>query len=263
MMRNSGPFLLLAVVALLVARAHPSAGQLPLGALAPASPLGPKTVVPATVACADLPAPAEPVPPLRVLAPHAGDGHEMTSPGDLVVLNGGTPQGLAPGQRYFARRFVPASERGAPGADLQGLVRTAGWLTVVAADEHSALARIDYACTPVAAGDYLEPYEEPALPTPLSAGPPEFGDLGRVVIGTDRRESFGAGDLLVIDRGQTRGVTPGMRVSFYRDRRNGTPLVELGTGIVVEVTADHAKVVVERAGTAVLAGDYVALSRRP
>jgi hypothetical protein len=68
------------------------------------------------------------------------------------------------GQRFYARRLLPP-RNGAPlsATDL-GAVQTAGWLTVVAADEHSALARVDYACDAIRAGDYLEPFIEVELP---------------------------------------------------------------------------------------------------
>ena len=141
-------------------------------------------------------------------------------------------------------------------------MRTTGWLTVIGADEHSALARIDYACDGVASNDYLDPYVEPVLPRDVAAdGRIDFSNLGRVLSGVDRRESFGAGDILSIDRGSAHGVTAGGRVAFYRDRRNGTPLVELGTGIVVEVSAGTSKVILDRSRSAVSSGDYAALKQ--
>jgi hypothetical protein len=90
----------------------------------------------------------------------------------------------------------------------------------------------------------------------------DFSSLAHVLSGVDRRESFGAGDLLSIDRGTSQGITVGGRIAFYRDRQNGAPLVELGTGIVVEVSGDTSKVVVERARFAVTTGDYAALRQR-
>lgn len=225
----------------------------------PVSNLGPRTVHPIYIACADLPIAAVPAASLRILAPHSGNGHEVASPGELVVLNGGTKEGLAIGQRFYARRVSPPLDRQPISATARGSLRTAGWLTVVAADETSALARIDYACTAVQAGDYLEPYTDTTLPTEVRAdGDADFANLGLVLTGPDRREAFGAGDVLTIDRGTAAGLRVGGRVGFYRDRRNGTPLYELGVGIVVEAGAEVAKVVVERAADAVKVGDYFA-----
>jgi hypothetical protein len=139
----------------------------------------------------------------------------------------------------------------------KALVHTSGWITVVAADAHSALARVDYACDAVSSGDYLDPYVEPVLPEVAAAGTEtDFANLGRVLAGTDRAELSGAGDFITIDRGAAQGLRAGARVAFYRDRGNGAPLVELGTGIVVETTAAASKVVLDRARFEVREGDY-------
>jgi hypothetical protein len=222
--------------------------------------LGPRTLTAAIVACADLPTTTVPTPSLQVLAAQAGDRHNVFSPNEVVVLNGGTPHGVRIGNRYFTRRLQPGLEGEPPSPASRGAIRTTGWLTVIAADDRFALARVDYACDNIDGGDYLEPYAEPALPASLPAdGAPNFTDMGRVLFGVDRRQSFGAGDLANIDRGSAHGVGLGTRVAFYRDRENGTPLVEMGTGIVVETATDTAKVVVTRARDAVIRGDYVVI----
>jgi hypothetical protein len=258
-MRTAGFFLLLLVAAPAAAQT-----QTPLIAIAP-SPgpvLGPRTVIPALVACTDLPVSEPPSSPLQVLAPYADDLHEFSYRNDVVVLSGGTPQGLQPGQRFFTRRFRTPRNGEATSEKDRGSVRTSGWLTVIAADEHSALARIDYACDSVWAGDYLEPYVEPVLPQHVAPdGRTDFSGLAHVLAGIDRRESFGAGDILSIDRGASQAVAVGTRVVFYRDRLNGTPLVELGAGIVIEVSAETSKVVLDRARFAVVIGDYVAFKQ--
>lgn len=244
-------------VAAVLFAAVPATGQT-LAAIAPTSgTFGPKTLLPALVACTDRPTSAMPSAPLRVVAPHAGDRHRDSSAGQLVVLNAGTVHGLRAGQQFFTRRVQPPANGEPMTLATPGSIRTSGWLTVVAADALLALARIDYACTAIESGDYLEPYVEPALPaTVAAAGRTNFADLGRVLFGVDRREAFGAGDLLSIDRGSTRGIVAGARVAFYRDRANGTPLVEIGTGIVMEVSAESSKVVLERANQDVRRGDY-------
>ncbi len=252
-------------LALWLAAAAPLAAQTPLITLVPppAPVFGPKRVIPAHLACTDLLVSAHQPPALRILAPFTGDTREFATRNDIVVFNGGTPQGLAAGQRFYARRLLPP-RTGAPVSPTDlGAVHTAGWLTVVAVDEHSALARVDYACDAIFAGDYLEPFIESALPADLAdtTVQPDFSSLASVLQGVDRHETFGAGDLLSIDRGAAFGITTGSRVAFYRDRGNGTPLVDLGTGIVLEVSAETSKVVVDRARFEVMMGDYVALRR--
>jgi hypothetical protein len=251
------------VCSVLLLAAPPAAAQ-SLMALAPPSPVyGPRTVVPAHLACTDVPVAAHERPPLHIVALHGADTRELTSRDAIVVLNGGTPQGLAPGQRFYARRLLSPRAGEAVTEKVIGAVHTAGWLTVVAADEHSALARVDYACDAVMTGDYLEPYTEPVLPTVAAAGAnTEFSNLGRVLQGTDRHEVFGAGDFVAIDRGSSQGLAPGTRIAFYRDRLNGTPLVEVGTGIVLEVSGATAKVVLDGARFDVRSDDYWAV-RQP
>ena len=245
--------------------AAPLAAQAPIITLAPppATIFGPKTVLPAHVACTDLLVSAHQPPPLRILAPFSGDPHELSSRDGIVVLNGGTPQGLAAGQRFFARRLFPPRNGAPVSATDLGAVHTAGWLTVVSADEHSALARVDYACDAVMTGDFLEPFVDATLPAVVAdtSVQPDFSNLGRVLQGVNRLEAFGAGDFLSIDRGTTDGITSGSRVGFYRDRGDGTPLIDIGTGIVMEVSAETSKVVVDRARFEVVMGDYVALRR--
>ena len=234
--------------------------------------LGPRTLTAAIVACADRPTPAVPTATLRVLAAQRGDSHSSFGPGEILVLNGGTPQGVTVGRRYFTRRLQLGLDGLAPSPTALGAIRTTGWVTVIAADQGFALARVDYACDNVQSDDYLEPYIEPVLPATTAAdGPPRFVDwnaeryqwegvdLGRVLFGPDRRQTFGAGDLANIDRGTAKGIGIGTRVGFYRDRRNGTPLVETGAGVVVETSAETAKVVVTRASEAVARGDYVVI----
>jgi hypothetical protein len=94
-------------------------------------------------------------------------------------------------------------------------------------------------------------------------GPANFADMGRVLFGSDRRQTFGAGDIANIDRGRTQGIGIGTRVAFYRDRQNGTPLVELGAGVVIDAVAESAKVVLIRANEAVFSGDYFAIRGTP
>jgi hypothetical protein len=254
------------VLTVVCSTALPVAAQTlaPLAQTAPVpATYGPKTVVPALIACTDTPVSAASASSLRIIAPHAGDLHKASVRGELVVINGGTPHGLAIGQRYFARRLQPPADGQPLSVTSPGSLRTSGWLTVVAADEQSALGRVDYACSTIEADDYLEPYAEPALPKVDAAdGRPDFSNLARVLFGSNRRELFGSGDFLSINRGATQGMTMGTRVAFYRDRRDGTPLVEMGTGIVLEVLPDTAKVVVERAQE-IKAGDYVAVRARP
>jgi hypothetical protein len=252
-------------IALMLSISTLTAAQTPAPDATAAPALGPLTLTPGIVSCTDLPTTATlPTGDHRVLGLHNGDRRLNAARGDLVVLNGGTPQGFAIGQRYFARRLMKPTNHSPVTAANPGVVVTSGWLTVVSADSQFALARVDQSCLAIEAGDYLEPYVEPALPVAVGdSGHTDFSDLGRVLLGAFRRSSFGAGDVLSVDRGSSQGIAIGTRVAFYRDRRNSTPLVELGEGIVVDVSAATAKVVVERAAQDIRTGDFYSVRGKP
>lgn len=238
--------------------AAPAAAQSLITLAPPPAPIyGPRTVIPAHLACTDVPVTSHQPSPLHIVAPHAPSNHEFAYRDTIVVLNGGTPEGLTPGQRFYARRLLGPRAGEVLAGKAVGAVHTSGWLTVVAADENSALARVDYACDAVMSGDYLEPYVDPSLPEVAAPGSrTDFSNLGRVLHGTDRAEIFGDGDFVSIDRGSAQGLTAGTRVAFYHDRGTGAPLVEVGTGIVLEVSAGTAKVVLDNARFVVRSDDY-------
>lgn len=228
-----------------------------LGELAPREPAPSTTVT--RVACTDQPTSLDSLPSLRVLAGQVGDDREAFATGDVLVLNGNTASRIEPGQRYLVRRLAPPRVTlGNEDAPVMA-AHTAGWISVTAADQHFALARVDYACDTVMVGDYLEALALPVPAEASAAGEPAYTTPARVLFGVDRKEAFGAGDVFAINRGTGQGVQAGTRVIVYRDRRSGTPLVELAEGHVVDVSTDSARVVLTRARDAVYAGDLVVL----
>jgi hypothetical protein len=214
----------------------------------------------AQLACTDQPLSAPVAAPLRIMSGHSPDSREAFAAGQVVLLNGNTATGVLPGQRYFVRRVQPARQEllfdsGGPAA-----IRTAGWLTVIGSDDRFALARIDFACDAVLTGDYLETYVEPVVATPAApGGPPRFENPATVLFGADRREIVAAGDLFSIDRGAAQGLAAATRIAVYRDPRNGGPLVPIGEGHIVDVSAESARAILTRVHDAVRSGDLVML----
>ena len=103
--------------------------------------------------------------------------------------------------------------------------------------------------TAVDAGDYLEPYVEPVLPATLAADGTDRFQQSRAVYspGSIAARQFGAGDFLSSIAGRRRRHRRRHARGLLSRSTNGTPLVELGVGIVVEVAAGTSKVVIERA----------------
>jgi len=180
---------------------------------------------------------------------------------DLLVVSGGTAAGVQLGQQFFVRRQNTSGGRWA-----QRGAMTLGWLRVVAVNETNAVGLVDHVCNGIVVGDYLEPFAAPELSAVFdkndAPGEPDFAMLGRIVAGSENRESVGAGDLVLIDWGQNQGLTPGARFSIYRDMGvSGLPLASVGEGVVVSTGSTMALTRVTRARDVVYSGDYIALRK--
>ncbi|MDP1572472.1 MAG: hypothetical protein Q8L86_20935 [Vicinamibacterales bacterium] len=231
----------------------------PYAAAQPAT-FGRVSVHPATLLCTDIPVYVAPTVSLRVIGVEDTQPRAAFAPGDSVVLSTGLAGGVAPGQRYLIRRVSRGISRQPISRASPGAVRTAGWLTVTAADDATALARIDGACDAVLPDDYLEPYVLPVLPrADGAAGTPQHDRMARVVFGVDETRAFGTGALLTIDRGSDDGVAQGRQFVVYRDTGTGRPLVVVGEAVALAVGPDVSTVVLTRARYEVLAGDYLAM----
>ncbi len=226
------------------------------------SAFGALGMYPKRLSCADLPVFSAPQPAHRLAAAQEGDAklrRAFAAP-DTLMLPGGTSVGLQTGQQYFVRRLLPSPNHEKPSATKPGMVHTAGWITIIGSDGFSALARIDYACDHFLKNDYLEPFTASQMPTAVAApGAPQFTDMGRLLFGNDGRRSFANGDLIVVDKGSSHGLTAGARLSVFRDPKNGGPLVPVGHAIVLTVAGDTATVIADRVRDALTAGDWVGL----
>lgn len=229
----------------------------------PSSVLGPRTLLPAQLMCTDLPVTVAPTQKVLVRGGHSPDGRLSLVEGDVAVLNGGAPQGLSAGQRYLVRRVRGGHLGLTREVDSFSAIRTAGWLTVTAADENSALGKIDFACDSIEPGDYLETFAEPSLPEKSAEmAEPRFSDRAHVLFGADRRDNLGDGDVFSVDRGREQGVALGDRFAIYRDRRDGAPIVHVADSVVVELAEKTSKAVLVMVRDAVASGD-LAFLRRP
>lgn len=233
-----------------------------------AQTLGPRTLTPWQVQCADLPLTGPPTSPLTVEASERGDGRLVASPGELVVIRAGTDRGLALGQSFVARRVdrgrvdytgVRADRPGVRfGRDgYYGGLRSTALLTIERIDARFSLARIVKACDQVEVGDILEPAVIPPIPAAAAMGPENFDDRGEVLFGRDLRAIFGDGDVLSINRGSSHGVTPGTRFSIFHVQANDLPMSERGEVVVLDVSENTSRAVVVRARDVVEAGDVI------
>jgi hypothetical protein len=214
------------------------------------------------LACAPSLAYAPPLADLQVTGGQDSFTRISFAPGDLITINAGTDNGIEVGQEFFTRRIMSEFRRPVSARE-PGVVRTSGWIRVYAVDDKMSLATISHACETVDVGDYLEKLVLPTMPPEAAElGKPERDNYGRILIGTDRRESFAKGDFMVIDRGADHGITPGARFVVYRDRLEAKNfLYDLGEAVAVSVGPNSATLLVLVSRDAFRPGDYVAMRR--
>ena len=203
-----------------------------------------------------------PLADLRVTGGQESFVRRIFVPGDLITINAGTDNGIEVGQEFYTRRIQRESRRPVS-RTAPGLIRTTGWIKVWAVDKQMSLATITHACETVDVDDYLEPFVLPVVPQPVAEIlPAERDNYGRIMLGTDRRSSFGKGDYIVIDRGRDYGITPGARFVVYRDHlKPQNFLFDLGEAVAIDVKEDTATLQITVARDGMKTGDYVALRK--
>ena len=214
------------------------------------------------LACAPSLAFEAPATPLRVTGGQDTFVRRIYQPGDLITINAGTENGIEVGQEFYTRR-VQVQGRSRVSRDRPGVIRTSGWIRVYAVDPRMSLATITHACDTVQVDDYLEPFTLPETPTAASRqAKAERDNYGRVMLGTDRRASFGKGDFMIVDRGSEHGVTRGAQFVVYRDKRVADNFMfELGEAVAVDVKPGTSTLWVTLSRDAIATGDYVALRK--
>ena len=228
------------------------------GAQTPDEPTPEQTAV----SCAPLPLLAfSPADAPHVIGSQDAVARSVFGTPELLVTSGGTDRGVQLGQQYFIRRVV---RTGATYRDkLPHTVGTSGWARVVAVNATTAIISVDHACADILEGDYLEPYQPPALPAGDIAavdttGEPDFTSFGRILYGADERQSAGTGEFMLIDRGVNQNVALGARFAIYRDiGKGGLPLASVGEAMVVSVGQSMALIRINKARDAIFAGDLV------
>ncbi len=215
-----------------------------------------------SLACAPSLAHEAPPTPLRITGSQESVVHRSFAPGDLIVVNAGTDNGIDVGQEYFTRRAVPV-ERRPISRDNPATIQTSGWIRIYAVDREMSLATITFGCDSVELNDYLEPFVLPDIPeisTDRLAA--QRDNYGRVLTGNDNRTSFGSRDYFIVDRGSNHGVTVGAQFVVYRDKlQPDTFLFELGEAVAVAVTPDTSTLRITVSRDAFMSGDYVALRK--
>ena len=213
------------------------------------------------MACAPMGLPAPPVGALRVLGGNV-HGRIMFGPGDAVILNAGTTQGVQRGQQYFVRRLVTDASTRQPKVGALYGVHTAGWVTVVDAKDAMAVASVTHACDGILEGDYLEPYAAPVAPPTALPGAPDFEHPGRIVLADEGRQTGYPGLVMLMNRGTDHAVRAGQSLTIYRETLDGQgPIIDLGRATVLSASPQSSMVRIDSSRDVIYIGDLVAIHR--
>ena len=213
------------------------------------------------LACAPINAPAPPVDGMRVSG-SAFHGRVMFGPGDTVVVNAGSQQGVQVGQMYYVRRhvrdnFTPAAPDFVPIS-----IHTAGWVTIVKANDVVSFARVTHACDAVQYGDYLEPFTPSQVPEPLPGGEPDYASPARIVLADERRQIGTEGSMMLINRGTEQGVRAGQTVTIFRPTMDGMgPALDIGRATILSVRQKTSLLRIDSSRDAVFIGDLAAFAK--
>lgn len=245
---------------------------LALGALVAATPLlsaqaqrpAETRGVPIDLVCAPQAALAPPSRAMRI-AGGVEPKKALFAAGERVLIDAGVEQGVQAGQHFFVRRVIEDrfTARTTEAAPIS--IHTAGWITILEVGPAVATATVAESCDGLMEGDYLEPFERPAVVAASPAGTPDYDRPGRVLLADDRRQlGAGGGSLMVIDRGSDHGLMPGQRLTLFRRTLDGAgPHVTLGEAFVASTRPDTSLMRIETSREDIQVGDLIAIHRRP
>jgi len=158
----------------------------------------------------------------------------ILSDGDFVYINGGSKEGLKPGDRLVVTKVVSkdfyhpkdVSHR----RKLGDVLQQEGIIRITTAYEDSAVAVIEHALDGIYEGSYAVPYQEPATmvavprrdvgsPVPLQE------PLATIIFLREDRPVAAAGDLVIIDQGTKQGLKFGDVLLTARRRQIDTGIM--------------------------------------
>jgi len=185
----------------------------------------------------------------------------LQSSGDVVFLNQGRNQGIAPGAEFLVARADHKVVHPATKERLGTYMQRMGHVRVLCAQDNTATAVVLGTCEGVRPGDELLPWKE--MPSPMLERIPPAGRCaessglaqGYVVDGgADELMVVAGGHVVATDLGSDAGVRPGSLLTLFRD--NGDlPRLVLGQAVVLTVDGATSTVKLLQSSREVRRGD--------
>lgn len=181
---------------------------------------------------------------------------------DILVIDVGTNVGVTNGQNFVVRRRFRTDDRKGPLKTATFGEESAGLIQVVDARPENSDVVVVYSCGELMAGDYIEPFDAMPMWTSLDFGKPQFDDPAKVLLGEHGKVMGSARDLMVINRGSSKGALRGQHLTiFRRSMGESGPVTTIAEAIIIAVRETSATIRIERTRDAVIVGDFVALHR--
>ena len=194
----------------------------------------------------------------KIRATRDGATNELYAKSDQLRIDGGTSTGLETGRNYVVRRTYKV--RGVT-RDAR-LEHVAGVVQVVAADEHTALAVVVYACDALMRGDALAAFNPEEVRTPEPLGTPAYDDAAQILFADIGQQLGAPRRLMVIDRGIDADMRVGQTLTlFRREHLAGLSPSVIGFASVVAVRDHSATIRVDQGRDAIDSGDWAAPQR--
>jgi hypothetical protein len=229
-----------------------------LVAASPALGQAPKLMSAEAMAIACGPAAVYEMPEMKLtVAGSLTDAKGVFAPWHRLTVNGGSDQGLKPGQEYFVRRPIPDKDAAPRGERAAIAIATIGWIRLDTVHSEQSIATVIHECDGIEPGDYLEPFAVPTVPEELPGGSPDYTATGTVLFGSERRQMEGAGSLMIVDLGSEKGIKPGQRFTIFRASEAG-PNVIVASATALRVSPETTMVRISEMRDVVQVGDRVA-----
>lgn len=187
--------------------------------------------------------------PGAIMSAEAVDSQRSFFFGDVVYLDIGEAQGVAPGQEFWIVRPGRLIDAAGSYKDTYGrLYWTPGRVRVICVQDRSAIAEVTLSCSDVVVGDKLLPFEPIPIPLvrrtpPLNSCDPSSGKLlGHIIASRDDVTTIGNDTVVFIDLGDTNGLVAGDFLSVYRTRFDVTGLRTVVGELAILMTKNRSAV---------------------